>query len=96
LPKAIGRAISAPGLSIGEVVLLEQSRPKLAWPVDIILGVGGNAVLSGSWRAYALGHHFHVGDRLVFHFRLGALEASMRVFDANGVCRTYPLPTAME
>jgi hypothetical protein len=64
LPEAIGRAISSPDLSIGEVVLLEQSRPKLVWPMDIIVGVGGNVVLSGSWRAYALGHHLHVGDRL--------------------------------
>jgi hypothetical protein len=47
LPDAIRRAIYAPGLSIGEVVLVEQSRPELLWPVDIILGAGGNAVLSG-------------------------------------------------
>jgi hypothetical protein len=63
--------------------------------VNIILGVGGNAVLSGCWRALNVGHHLHVGDRLVFCFRLGALEASVRVFDANGIRRTYPLPVAM-
>jgi hypothetical protein len=96
LPEAIRRVISAPGLSVGEVVLVEQSRPQLIWHVDIILGVGGNDVLSGRWRAFALGHHLHVGDRLVFRFRLGALEASVRVFDADGVRRTYPLPTVME
>jgi hypothetical protein len=64
--------------------------------VDVNLSVGGNAVLSGRWRAFALGHHLHVGDRLVFRFRLGVLEASVWVFDANGVPRTYPLPAAME
>jgi hypothetical protein len=36
------------------------------------------------------------GHCLVFHFRLGALEALVRVFNANGVRRTYPLPAAME
>jgi hypothetical protein len=75
---------------------VEQSRPELIWPVDIILGLGGNAVLSGRWRAFALGHHLHVGDHLVFRFRLGVLEASVRVFIASGVHRTYPLPAAME
>jgi hypothetical protein len=65
LPKAIRRAISAPGLSVGEVVLVEQSRPELIWPVDIILGVGGNAVLSECLRAFAL------SDHLVFPFKLG-------------------------
>jgi hypothetical protein len=95
LPEAIPRAISAPGLSVSEVVLVEQSRPELIWPMDIILSVGGNAILSGRWRAFALGHHLHVGDLLVFRFRTGALEASMRVFDANGICRTYPLPAAI-
>jgi hypothetical protein len=63
--------------------------------MDIILSVGGNAVLSGRWRAFALGHHLHVGDLLIFRFRTGALEASVRVFDANGIRRTYPLPAAM-
>jgi hypothetical protein len=47
LPDAVRRVIYAPGLSTREVVLVEQSRPELLWPVDIILGVGGNAVLSG-------------------------------------------------
>jgi hypothetical protein len=41
--------------------------------MDIILGVGGNAVLSRRWRAFALSHHLHVGDRLVFRFKLGVL-----------------------
>jgi hypothetical protein len=41
-------------------------------------------------------HHLHVGDRLVFRFRLGPLEALVRVFDANGGRRIYPLPAAME
>jgi hypothetical protein len=48
LPDAIRRAISAPGLSVGEVVLVEQSRPELIWPVGIILSMGSNAVLSGA------------------------------------------------
>jgi hypothetical protein len=47
LPEAIWRVLSAPGLSVGEVTLVEQSRPELIWPVDVILGVGGSAVLSG-------------------------------------------------
>jgi hypothetical protein len=46
LPDVVRRAISVPGLSVGEVVLMEQSRPELIWPVDIILGADGNAVLS--------------------------------------------------
>jgi hypothetical protein len=47
LPDAVRRVIYSPGASSGEVMLVEQSRPGLLWPVDIILGVGGNAVLSG-------------------------------------------------
>jgi hypothetical protein len=47
LPDAVERVIYAPGASSGEVVLVEQSRPELLWPVDIILRAGGNAVLSG-------------------------------------------------
>jgi hypothetical protein len=96
LPKAIRRTISRPGLSVGEVVLVEQSRPELIWPMDIILGVGGNGVLSGRWRAFALGHHLNVGDHLVLRFKLGKLEASVRVFTATGVRCTYPLPAALE
>jgi hypothetical protein len=95
-PKAICRVLSTPGLSVGEVALVEQSRPELIWPVDVILGTCGSAVLSGCWRAFALSHHLLVGDRLVFHFKLGALEASVQVFDADGVRRTYPLPAVME
>jgi hypothetical protein len=47
LPDAVWRVIYAPGASSSEVVLVEQSRPELLWPVDIILGVGGNTVFSG-------------------------------------------------
>jgi hypothetical protein len=89
LPDVARRVIYAPGASSGEVVLVEQSRPKLLWPVDIILRVGSNAVLSGHWRAFALGHCLRVGDHLVFCFKLGTLEASMQIFAAT-VCRTYP------
>jgi hypothetical protein len=93
LPDVVRRAISAPGLSIGEVALVEQSRPELIWPVDIILGVGGNAVLSGHWRAFDLGHRLCVGDCLVFCFKLGTLEASVRIFTARSIRRTFPQPT---
>jgi hypothetical protein len=94
LPDAVRRVIYAPGASSGEVALVEQSRPVLLWPVEIILGAGGNAVLSGRWRALALGHHLCVGDHLVFRFKLGMLEASVRIFAAAGVRRTYPQPAA--
>jgi hypothetical protein len=47
LPDAIRRMIYAPGTAAGEIALGEQSRPDLFWPVDILLGDGGNAVLSG-------------------------------------------------
>jgi hypothetical protein len=57
--------------------------------VDILLGAGGDVVLSGHWRAFALGHRLRVGDHLIFCFRLGMLEASVRIFDAVGVRRTY-------
>jgi hypothetical protein len=82
--------IYVPGSSSGEVVLEEQSRPELLWPVDVILGAGGNAVLSGRWRAFALGHRLRVGDHLVFRFKLGMLEASVRIFAAGGIRRTFP------
>jgi hypothetical protein len=62
--------------------------------VDILLGAGGNAILSGLWRAFALGHRLHVGDHLIFHFKLGALQASERIFTAADVRRTYPQPEA--
>jgi hypothetical protein len=71
---------------------VEQSRPDLLWPVDILLGAGGNAILSGRWRAFALGHRLHIGDHLIFRFRLGTLEASVRICDAVGVRRTYLQP----
>jgi hypothetical protein len=95
LPNAVRRVIYAPGASSGEVVLVEQSRPNLLWPMDILLRSGGNAVLSGHWRAFALGHCLRIGDYLVFRFKLGMLEASVRIFAAAGVCRTYPQPTAV-
>jgi hypothetical protein len=95
LPDAVRRVIYAPGASSGEVVLSEQSRLDLFWPVDIILGVSGNAVLSGCWRAFALSHRLRVGDHLVFRFKLGTLEASVRIFAAAGVRRTYPQPAAV-
>jgi hypothetical protein len=62
--------------------------------VDIILGASSNAVLSGCWRALALGHRLRVGDHLVFRFKLGTLEASVRIFAAAGVRRTNPQPAA--
>jgi hypothetical protein len=94
LPDAVRRVIYAPSAAAGEMALGEQSRPDLLWPVDILLGVGGNAVLSGRWRAFALGHRLRVGDHLVFLFKLGTLEASVRIFTAGGVHRTYPQPAA--
>jgi hypothetical protein len=62
--------------------------------VDILLGAGGNAVISDHWRAFALGHRLCVGDDLIFRFKQGALEASVRIFTASGICRTYPQPAA--
>jgi hypothetical protein len=90
LPNVVWRAIYAPGASSGEIVLVEQSRPDLLWPVDILLGEGGNVVLSERWRAFVLGHRLRIGDHLVFRFKLGTLEASVRIFVAAGVRRTYP------
>jgi hypothetical protein len=92
LPDAVRRVIHAHGPATGEIALGEQSRPDLFWPVDILLRVGGNAVLSGRWRAFALGHRLRIGDHLVFHFKLGTLEATVRIFTAGGVRRTYPQP----
>jgi hypothetical protein len=94
LPNAVRRVIYALGASSGEVALVEQSRPDLLWPVDILLGADGNAVLSGRWRAFALGHCLCVGDHLVFRFKLGTLEASVQIFTAAGVRRTYLQPVA--
>jgi hypothetical protein len=93
LPNAVRRVIYAPGASSGEVALVEQSRPDLLWPMDILLGANGNAVLSGRWRAFALGHRLRAGDHLVFRFKLGTLEASVRIFATAGVLRTYLQPT---
>jgi hypothetical protein len=90
LPDAVRRVVYAPGTAAGEIALGEQSRPDLVWPVDILLGADDNAVLSGRWRAFALGHRLRIGDNLVFCFKLGALEASVRIFTAAGVRRTYP------
>jgi hypothetical protein len=58
--------------------------------VDILFGVGGNAILSGRWRPFALSHRLHIGDHLIFRFKLGTLEATVRIFTAGGVRRTYP------
>jgi hypothetical protein len=79
LPDVVRRVIYVPGCSTGEVVLVEQSRPEL---------------LSGHWRAFALGHRLRVGDHLIFRFHLGILEASVRIFAATGVRRTFPQPAA--
>jgi hypothetical protein len=94
LPDAVRRVVYAPGTASGEIALGDQSRPDLFWPVDILLGAGGNAVLSRRWRAFALRHRLRVGDHLVFRFKLGVLEASVRIFSATDVCRTYPQPAA--
>jgi hypothetical protein len=90
LPDAVRRVVYAPGVASEEIILGEKSRPDLFWPMDILLGAGGNAVLSGRWRAFAHGLRLRVGDHLVFCFKVGVLEASVRVFAAAGVHRTYP------
>jgi hypothetical protein len=95
LPNAVRRVIYAPGASSGEVVLVEQSRPDLLWPMDILLGADGNAVLSGRWRAFALGHRLRIGDHLVFRFKLATVEASVQIFATVGVRCTYPQPAAV-
>jgi hypothetical protein len=74
---------------------VEQSRPDLLWPVDILLGADGNTILSGRWRAFAIGHRLHVGDHLVFCFKMRTLEASVWIFAAAGICRTYPQPAVV-
>jgi hypothetical protein len=94
LPNVVWRVIYALGASSGEVALVEQSRPDLLWPVDILLGADGNVIISGHWRAFALGHCLRVGDHLIFHFKLGTLEASVWIFAAAGVRRTYLQPAA--
>jgi hypothetical protein len=48
LPDAVRRVVYAPGVASGEIALGEQSRPDLFWPVDILLGAGGNAIASVS------------------------------------------------
>jgi hypothetical protein len=95
LSNAVWRVIYTPGASSGEVSLVEQSRPDLLWLVDILLGAEGNAVLSRCWRAFGLGHRLRVGDHLVFRFKLGMLEASVRIFATADIRRTYPQPTAV-
>jgi hypothetical protein len=94
LPDAVRRAVHAHGPAAGEIALGEQSRPDLFWPVDILFGANGNVVLSGRWRPFALGHRLRVGDHLVFRFKLGTLEATVRIFTTDSVRRTYPQPTA--
>jgi hypothetical protein len=54
--------------------------------VDIVLGIGGGAVFSGRWKAFAVGHHL-----LIFCFKLGMLKAMVQIFDANSTRRIYPL-----
>jgi hypothetical protein len=90
LPDTIRRAVHAHGPAAGEIALGEQSRPDLFWPMDILFGANGNVVLSGRWRPFALSCHLRVSDRLVFRFKLGTLEATVRIFTADGVRRTYP------
>jgi hypothetical protein len=90
LPDVVRRVVYAPSAASEEIALGEQSRPDLFWPVDILLGAGGDAVLSERWRAFAHGLRLRVGDHLVFRFKLGALEVSVWVFTAAGVRRTYP------
>jgi hypothetical protein len=92
LPNAVRRAVHAHGPAAGEIALGEQSRPDLFWPMDILFRVGGNAVLSGRWRPFTLGHRLRVSDHLIFRFKLGTLEAMVRIFTAGGVRRTYPQP----
>jgi hypothetical protein len=94
LPDAVRRAVHAHGPAVGEIALGEQSRPDLFWPVDILFGANDNVVLSGRWRPFALGHRLCIGDHLVFRFKLGTLEATVRIFTANGVRCTYPQPAA--
>jgi hypothetical protein len=84
--------VYAPGAASGEIALGEKSRPDLFRPVDILLGAGGNAILSERWMALALVHRLRIGDHLFFHFKLGALEASVRIFSSAGVRHTYPQP----
>jgi hypothetical protein len=60
--------VYAPGAASGEIVLGEQSRPELFWPMDILLGVGGDAILSEQWRAFAHGLPLRVSDHLIFRF----------------------------
>jgi hypothetical protein len=94
LPNVVRRVIYAPGASSGEVALVEQSRPDLLWPVDIVLRADSSAILSERWRAFALGHRLRVSDHLVIRFKLGTLEASVRIFTAAGVRRTSLQPMA--
>jgi hypothetical protein len=51
-------------------------------------------VLSGCRRAFALGHRLRVSDHLVFRFKVGTLEASVRIFATAGIRRTFPQPAA--
>jgi hypothetical protein len=92
LPDAVRRVIYTPEASSGEVALVEQSRPELLWPIDIILGAGGNAVFSGRWRAFVLSHRLRVGDHLVLRFKLGMLEALVWIFAIASVHHTYSQP----
>jgi hypothetical protein len=86
--------VYAPGTAAEEIALGEQSRPDHFWPVDILFGATGNVVLAGCWRPFALGCRLRIGDRLVFRFKLGTLEATVWIFTTGGVRRTYPQPAA--
>jgi hypothetical protein len=52
--------------------------------VDVFLGVGNDAVFSERWKAFALGHHLLIDDRLIFRLKMGTLKDMVRIFDANG------------
>jgi hypothetical protein len=92
LPNTVRRVVYAPSTAAEEIALGEQSRPDLFWPVDILLGDGSIAILAGRWRAFALGHRLCIGDYLIFRFKMGTLEATVRIFTTGGVRRTYPQP----
>jgi hypothetical protein len=76
LPNAVQRVVYAPGAAAGEIALAYGHPPR------------------GGRQCHPLrpleGHRLRVGDHLVFRFKLGALEASVRIFTAGGVRRTYP------
>jgi hypothetical protein len=64
--------------------------------VDVVLGVGDNAVFSKRWKAFALGHHLLVNDCLIFRLKLGTLKDMVWIFDTNGARCIYPLPVQVQ